>query len=257
MIIDFVIKTYCVFIETMKTLGYTFQRFEKFIEVGSTQTIVLRHDVDLHPSRSLLFAKIQHNFSIQGSYYFRGVPASYEPVIIDQIAKLGHEVGYHYEDVNIIAKQMCGEKKRQWQNEIDRGELLERSIQNFTKNLEKLRQHAEIKTICMHGSPLSPWDSRLLWTKYNYRDFGLIGEPYLDIDFNEVAYYTDTGRRWDGEQVSVRDKAIGLNGKQKKNLSRDFILLLILSVPPKLENCPLKSCSPSIHNAGLIIPLSG
>jgi len=69
-----------------------------------------------------------------------------------------------------------------------------------------MRRYADIKTICMHGSPLSKWDSRLLWTKYNYRDFGIIGEPYFDIDFTQVAYYTDTGRRWDGDRVSRRDK---------------------------------------------------
>jgi len=53
---------------------------------------------------------------------------------------------------------------------------------------------------------LSKWDSRLLWTRYDYRDFGIVGEPYFDIDFTKVAYYTDTGRRWDGDSVSVRDK---------------------------------------------------
>ena len=40
----------------------------------------------------------------------------------------------------------------------------------------------------------------------SYRDFGIIGEPYFDIDFNEVLYLTDTGRRWDGELVSIRDR---------------------------------------------------
>lgn len=58
----------------------------------------------------------------------------------------------------------------------------------------------------MHGSPLSKWDNRDLWKKYDYRDFGIIAEPYFDIDFNDVFYLTDTGRRWDGSDVSVRDK---------------------------------------------------
>ena len=35
---------------------------------------------------------------------------------------------------------------------------------------------------------------------------GIIGEPYLDTDFSQVFYLTDTGRRWDGYKVSVRDK---------------------------------------------------
>jgi hypothetical protein len=58
----------------------------------------------------------------------------------------------------------------------------------------------------MHGSPRSKWDSRRIWDKYDYRKLGVIGEPYFDIDFNEVFYLTDTGRRWDGWKVSLRDK---------------------------------------------------
>jgi hypothetical protein len=53
---------------------------------------------------------------------------------------------------------------------------------------------------------MSKYDSKDLWKTHSYRDFGLIGEPYFDIDFSKVAYLTDTGRRWDGEKVSVRDK---------------------------------------------------
>lgn len=58
----------------------------------------------------------------------------------------------------------------------------------------------------MHGSPRSKFDNKSIWQKYNYRDFGIIGEPYFDINFNDVLYLTDTGRRWDGHKVSIRDK---------------------------------------------------
>ncbi len=36
-----------------------------------------------------------------------------------------------------------------------------------------------------------------MWKRYSYRDFGIIAEPYFDVDFGEVLYLTDTGRRWD------------------------------------------------------------
>jgi hypothetical protein len=58
----------------------------------------------------------------------------------------------------------------------------------------------------MHGSPLSKFDNRLLWDKYDYRDFGIIAEPSFDIDYNEVFYLTDTGRSWNNYKASVRDK---------------------------------------------------
>ena len=58
----------------------------------------------------------------------------------------------------------------------------------------------------MHGSPKSKWDSRDLWKHYDYHQLGIDTEPYLDTDFSKVFYLTDTGRRWDGYKVSVRDK---------------------------------------------------
>ncbi len=41
----------------------------------------------------------------------------------------------------------------------------------------------------------------------------IIAEPYLDIDFSNLFYMTDTGRRWDGYKVSVRDKIPGYQEK--------------------------------------------
>ena len=58
----------------------------------------------------------------------------------------------------------------------------------------------------MHGSPLSKFDNRKLWEKYDYKEYGIIGEPYFDVDFSGVLYFTDTVRRWDGFDFSVRDK---------------------------------------------------
>ena len=58
----------------------------------------------------------------------------------------------------------------------------------------------------MHGSPRSRFDNLGIWNKYHYRELGITGEPYLDVDFNMVFYLTDTGRRFDGDRVSLRDK---------------------------------------------------
>ena len=68
----------------------------------------------------------------------------------------------------------------------------------------------------MHGAPANRFDGCDLWRdgngqrnnggKYDYRTYGITGEPYFDIDFTRVFYLTDTGCRWDGFNVSVRDK---------------------------------------------------
>ena len=92
---------------------------------------------------------------------------------------------------------------------------IDQAYESFQRNLENLRKIVPINTICMHGSPRAKYDNKMIWTKYNYRDLGLIGEPYFDIDFNEFLYLTDTGRRWNGDKVSVRDK---VNSKYKFDL---------------------------------------
>ena len=185
---DFTLKTYTRLLNILKSKGYLFQAFEGIIEENqAVKTIVLRHDVDRLPGNALIIAKIENEFGIKVSYYFRIVKESYDESIIRQIADLGHEIGYHYEDLSLY-----------------RGNY-KLSIINFELNLEKFRKIYPVKTICMHGSPLSKWDNRDLWKKYNYRDFGIIAEPYFDIDFSDVLYLTDTGRRWDGSDVSVRD----------------------------------------------------
>ena len=182
---------------------------------------------------------------------------------------MGHEIGYHYEDVSISAlrrngttaqRQKTGKGRTTHDSRRTEEELAEIAIESFKTNLEKLRQIVPVKTICMHGSPMSRWDSRLLWKYYDYHDFGIIGEPYFDIDFDEVLYLTDTGRSWDGDSFNIRDKAIGdrqsaveLSDLETKRL-RDFETMerpsvpqsLSPSVPPSLRPSVPPSLSPSV-----------
>ena len=58
----------------------------------------------------------------------------------------------------------------------------------------------------MHGSPLSKWDNRDIWNSIDYKNYGIICEPYFDIDFKNMSYLTDTGRKWNSSKENVRDK---------------------------------------------------
>ncbi len=185
---DFTLKRYISLLKALLKAGYIFQPFGEFLEKSKERVIILRHDVDALPGNSLKTAMLEHELGIRGTYYFRIVRQSNKPDIIRRIAGLGHEIGYHYEDM-----ALC------------RGNIPE-ALKSFEKNLAYFRQFYPVKTICMHGSPLSRYDNRRLWDTYSYRDFGITGEPYFDINFSRVLYLTDTGRRWDGERVSVRDK---------------------------------------------------
>lgn len=185
---DFTITKYNQLIEELIVQNYFFQTFNDFVTAPLNKSIILRHDVDLLPYNSLIFAKIQYQSKIRGVYYFRAVPESWNEKVIKEINDMGHEIGYHYECLTTTKGN------------------LELGIKDFEKNLNALRKLAPVTTICMHGSPMSQFDSKDLWKQYNYKDFGIIGEPYFDINFKKVFYLTDTGRKWDGDKVSVRDR---------------------------------------------------
>ncbi|MDG1328722.1 MAG: hypothetical protein P8P27_00655 [Flavobacteriaceae bacterium] len=191
---DFNIKKYTELLTKLIEKGYSFQTFSEFLKSPKNKVIILRHDVDLLPQNSLQFAKIQSKFGIKGSYYFRAVPESWDESIIKKIEALGHEVGYHYENMDT-----CNGN-------------LDKAWDDFRYHLDKLRELVDVKTICMHGSPRSKFDNKEIWNKYDYRSLQITGEPYYDVNFDEVFYLTDTGRRWDGWKTSVRDKVL-----QQKN----------------------------------------
>ncbi len=228
---DFSIKIYRELLSQLKSHNYEFYSVQSALsDLTGGRKIILRHDVDLLPDRSLEFARIEAGLGIKGTYYFRVVPGSFNERIIRNISELGHEVGYHYEDLSFARAKLKadGGWRRADGEELEKV-LVNIGIESFKENLEKLRRFVPVKTICMHGSPISRWDSRLLWEYYDYHDFGIIGEPYFDVNFDEILYLTDTGRRWDGDSVNIRDKAVPINrdlrcattgGRQKAEGSR-------------------------------------
>lgn len=170
-------------------MDFTLKKYrELLVALKNYGEITLRHDVDLKPQNSLATAKIEHELGWKAVYYFRAVPESWDESIIREIASLGHEVGYHYESLTT-----CN------------GDL-NAAYRDFCQNLEKLRAIVPVRSICMHGSPKSKWDSKDIWKKYDYHQLGIEFEPYFDTDFSKTFYLTDTGRRWDGFNVSVRDR---------------------------------------------------
>ena len=199
---DFSLDIYRELLETLQKQGYELISYKDYCRKSKVESrkskdkfVILRHDVDAKPENSLKTAQIEHSLGAKASYYFRtGESGCYKgsklslPESVRAIAALGHEIGYHYEDMSL-----CG-------GDIDA------AWSHFQTWLAYFRQYYAVETICMHGAPTSKWDSMDLWQKYDYKTLGIIGEPYLDTDFSDVFYLTDTGRCWDGYKVSVRDK---------------------------------------------------
>jgi hypothetical protein len=186
---DFTIDLYSSLLSALKATDYSFLTVKDFMRQESkTNKITLRHDVDKAPENSLAFAKMQFGAGMRGTYYFRAKPPSFNKKIIFEIASLNHEIGYHYETMDICKGNV------------------DKAYDEFCHYLDMFRKISPVETICMHGSPMSKYDNKKIWEKYDYRKLGIIAEPYFDLKFNEVFYITDTGRMWDSSKVSIRDR---------------------------------------------------
>ncbi|MDO5839831.1 MAG: hypothetical protein Q4Q27_06840 [Methanosarcina mazei] len=188
---DFTLTKYESLLQAIKKTDYSTCTVYDFLKNNPEKCIILRHDVDRAVNRNLAMAKLEHSYGIRSTYYFRYIEETFKPDIILQMAEMGHEIGFHYE----VMDKANGDP--------------EKAIEIFKKELEDLRKVTEnvteINTVCMHGNPLKPWSNRDLWQKYDFRDFGLTGEPYLSIDYNKVFYLTDTGRTWADLKIRVKD----------------------------------------------------
>jgi hypothetical protein len=124
---------------------------------------------------------------------------------------------------------------------IDEERLIDLAYESFYINLERMRKLYPIKTICAHGSPLSRYDNKIIWDKYDHKKLGIIGELSFNIVWNKFAYFTDTGRRWNGNNVSVRNK---VNSKNNFNFKSTFDIMnnlnrltshLMITINPEME----------------------
>lgn len=186
---DFTFNIFITLLQTYRNAGYKIMSVEDYLtKKESGKALLLRHDVDRYPLNTLKMATLEAEQGFKATYYFRIIPSVYKEVIIKKVRDLGHEVSYHYEDLSLV-----------------KGDY-NKAIKHFETGLNNIRKFASAKTICMHGSPLSKWDNKKLWDKYNYKDFGIIGDTSFDIDYNKVFYISDNGWGWNNTAVSVRDK---------------------------------------------------
>ena len=152
------------------------------------QGILLRHDVDRRPMNAVALAELENSLGVRCTYYFRVIGDAFCPRAIERIAQLGHEIGYHYEDLAHA-----------------RGNPV-LAMELFTKHLSLLGKYAEIRTIAMHGSPLSRFNNHDLWITQGYRNLGIEADALLDIDYTNLSYFTDTGRSWGAGASNLRDR---------------------------------------------------
>lgn len=191
---DFTLDAYRQYLRAIKTSYSNIFCFSDYFSLPEPNEsyIIIRHDVDRKPSNALKMARLENETGICSTYYFRTKPHVFKPGIISEIAGLGHEIGYHYESLSAVKGDHHA------------------ALNDFDRNLKKLRKIVPIQTIAMHGNPVSPYDNLDLWRvskNYAYlkNSLNLLGEVYLDVDYENIAYINDTGRNWTTWKANKRD----------------------------------------------------
>ena len=205
---DFTLPKFRQLCSAMKG-GYNFITMDEYVTAGDKlpeRFVLMRHDIDRSVKDALQIARIEEEFGIRATYYFRTTKSTFVPEIIQNIETMGHEIGYHYETLS--------------RTNGDIG----KAIKLFEKDVNKFRNVCTLKTICMHGAVLSKYDNRDLWKYYDFRNFGLVGEAYLSAGKN-LNYFTDTGRGWNS-QTNLRDFIPSSNKKISAKTTDDLIKLI-------------------------------
>jgi hypothetical protein len=180
---DFTLAKYKELLKQLPGGNYTFREALS----NGDQFGIIRHDVDRPPKNVVRLAEIEHDYGIKTTYYFRVKKRLFIPDIINKVKQLGHEVGYHYE-------------------------VLDKAKGNVDIAIKIFREEWSLfnewdsDTICMHGNPLSRYINKDIWKTNHFQDYKILGEGYLSIDFNRYKYFSDTGRKWNFKNYSLKDK---------------------------------------------------
>lgn len=213
---EFTLERYKEYLDIIKDKYSKILTFQEYFESKPKNNFcMIRHDVDRKAGNALKMATLEHELEINSTYYFRIKKSSFKPKIIKAIADMGHEVGYHYENLS------------------DSNGDHNTAYKDFKKHLKRFNDLTEVKTISMHGRPFSKHDNRDLWKSEEgqkiLKEHEIYGELYLDIDYSDILYISDTGRNWHSDRANVRDK---VTSKIKIDFESDADLMNYLKNNP-------------------------
>jgi hypothetical protein len=197
MSLDFTLARYRELCKAILSSGYTPMTVLQYLESSGPpgRFAIIRHDVDRAVGNARRMAQLESDLGISATYYFRYRKGTFRPDTMIDMARMGHEIGYHYEAVD-KARGDC-----------------RRAVEIFEREISAFREFVQVKTISMHGNPLTRWDNRDLWREHDFRSYGVLGEAYLS--FNDVLYLSDTGRTW-GHGYKVKDWLPGSEGGEQR-----------------------------------------
>jgi hypothetical protein len=189
MILDFTLTKYQALCESIVSSEYSVWPIKRYVATSEypDRVILLRHDIDRRIDSALRMARLEHELGLQATYYVRMTRSVFQPAVLEKIAAMGHEIGYHCETL-----ARC------------HGHIQE-ARRLFAQELAQLRQICDVATVSMHGSPLSYYDNRDLEQHLDWGALDLLGATHSSLDYQRLYYLTDTGRSWNGKW-NLRDR---------------------------------------------------
>jgi hypothetical protein len=183
---DFTFAMYQHLLDAISTSGYhTYTLKGYLVERPQSGFLILRHDVDLAPLKTLTMAKMEAERGFRSTCYFRTIKSVFCPEIMCQIQDMGHEVGYHFETLDTC-----------------KGDF-RRSIALYEQELALFRKIGiAVETVCSHGNPrvkkvgYSTDNEIFLYDEQLMARTSILGEAYLSVDFSKLHYFSDNGRTW-------------------------------------------------------------
>jgi len=211
---DFTLSIYKQLLNSVSELGIKILNVSEFLRTDDQLCLGIRHDIDRKIDNAARMAELENELGISTTYYVRCKRSVLKPDLIRKIYDLNHEIGYHYEDL------------------ASANGNYEIGINNFKQNLERLREICSIKTIAAHGSPLSDIDSRDLWNRYKFREFGIKTDISLEINSGKFIYISDAGRSWNNRNINRRDK---IDNKNEFEINHTLDIIDLIAKPEVRE----------------------
>lgn len=167
---------------------------------------ILRHDVDRLSSWAVALARVEQREGVAATYYFRcSASGKFPDAAVKAVSAAGHEVGYHYECLSA-----CNGDR-------------DAALAMFARNLAIFRRLAPCRSVAMHGAPLSRYRNQDLLRGLDLAAFDLEADASLSFEKTALAYFTDTGGRWNADSVTnFRDRVGRTDGSHPHPFSPDF-----------------------------------
>jgi hypothetical protein len=180
----------------------------------TTRFVLLRHDADFDARKAIPLAALEAERGLRATYYFRGPHhrRSFNIEIMQQIAAMGHEIGYHYETLDSCEGNF------------------EEAIRLFEAQLQAFRDAGfNIDTVSAHGNPRVKKNNYKTNEDLIHHDLmlcrrnKLLGDAGYPRASSDLIYISDVG---------VRFRGIGTARHLRELLSKDSLKRLYLLTHP-------------------------